>query len=96
MYSFVIINSMQHIIIDVREPSEYQNGYVKGALNIPPDKLMQGALQLKDVPKDSSIIVYCRTGSRSNVAMNMLHGLGYTNIINGINKEQVEAKLVTS
>ncbi len=83
---------MDYTVIDVREPDEFQSGHVSGALNIPPNKLMSGAKQLTDLPKDSNVIVYCRTGSRSNVAMNILNSLGFTNIINGINKDQVEAK----
>lgn len=83
---------MQYTVIDVREPKEFKSGHVAGALNIPPDQLMNGAKQLTDLPKDSNIIVYCRTGSRSNVARNILSDLGFTNITNGINKEQVEAK----
>lgn len=83
---------MSYTIIDVREPNEFESGHVAGALNIPPTQLMQGAPQLNELPKDAPIIVYCRTGSRSNVAMNILNGLGFTNITNGINKEQVEAK----
>ncbi len=84
---------MQHTIIDVREPHEYQSGHVKGALNIPLDQISQEASELRSLSKDSNIIAYCRSGGRSNTAMNILHGLGYTNITNGINKEQVEAKL---
>lgn len=83
---------MRYIFIDVREPSEFAIGHVSGALNIPPAELMRGAPQLVDVPKDSPIIVYCRTGSRSMVAINILRSLGFTNLANGINKEQVEAK----
>lgn len=83
---------MSYTIIDVREPFEFATGHVKGAINIPPEHLMQGAPQLKDLPKGAPLIVYCRTGSRSNVAQHILQGLGYTNITNGINKEQVEAK----
>lgn len=83
---------MDYTVIDVRGPDEYQSGHIRSALNIPPDQLLLGAPQLEDIPKDSPIIVYCRTGSRSNVAMNILRGLGYTNIVNGINKEQVEAR----
>lgn len=86
---------MSYTIIDVREPNEFESGHVAGALNIPPAQLMQGAPQLNELPKDAPIIVYCRTGSRSNVAMNILSGLGFTNITNGINKEQVEAKYAT-
>jgi rhodanese-related sulfurtransferase len=85
---------MDKIIIDVREPYEYESGHVKGSLNIPPDRLMSGAVELKDVPKEADIVVYCRSGSRSNVAMNILLGLGYTNITNGINKEQVESRFL--
>lgn len=83
---------MSQIIIDVREPYEYESGHVTGALNIPPAALMQGAPQLADVDKDSEIIVYCKSGSRSNVAMNILQSLGFTNITNGINKDQVQSK----
>lgn len=85
---------MSYVVIDVREPFEFVTGHVKGALNIPPARLMSGAKQLADVPKDANIIVYCRTGSRSNVAAHILHGLGYTNVTNGINKEQVESRFL--
>ena len=83
---------MSRVIIDVREPFEFKMGHVKGALNIPPTKLMAGATQLEDVSKDTQLILYCRTGSRSAVAMNILHSLGYTNLVNGINKDHVKAK----
>lgn len=83
---------MSYIVIDVREPFEYASGHVKGALNIPPDQLMRGATALSGAAKDANIIVYCRTGSRSNVAMQILGQLGYKNVTNGINKEQVEAR----
>lgn len=48
--------------------------------------------ELPGVAKDAEIIVYCVTGSRSNVAMQILKAAGYTNIVNGINKDQVAAK----
>ena len=83
---------MGYTIIDVREREEYERGHVKDALNIPPAELMAGADKLKDIPKDSHIILYCLTGARSSVAMNILNSLGYTNLINGINKDHVEAK----
>jgi phage shock protein E len=83
---------MSYIVIDVREPREYATGHVDGAINIPPAELMAGAPQLKNIPKDADIIVYCLSGSRSNVAKHILERLGYTNITNGINRQQVEAK----
>ncbi len=85
---------MDTVVIDVREPFEFAEGRVKGALNIPPDRLMRGATELAGLDKDTPIIVYCRTGSRSNVAMHLLSQLGFTNIKNGINKDQVEARFL--
>lgn len=86
---------MKPIIIDVREPFEYQSGHVEGALNIPPSELMAGAAQLSDVDKDTPLILYCKSGSRSNVSIQILRGYGFTNLTNGINKQQVEAKYAT-
>ena len=83
---------MDRMIIDVREPFEYMMGHADGAINLPPSKIMSGAEILNDVPKDTELILYCRTGSRSAVAMNFLKDMGYTNVVNGINKDHVNAK----
>jgi len=84
---------MNRIIIDVREPFEFKMGHVKGALNIPPTTLMAGVpKQLVDTPKDTEIILYCRSGARSNTSIRILEQYGFTNLINGINKDQVTAK----
>lgn len=80
---------MNRIIIDVREPFEYAQGHAEGAINIPPAQLMAGAPELEDVAKDTQLILYCRTGSRSAVAGQILGQLGFTNIVNGINKDHV-------
>ncbi len=59
---------------------------------MPPSAFLHGATALKDMPKNTPIVVYCISGSRSNVAKHMLEDLGYTDIINGINKAQVESR----
>ena len=87
---------MKQIVIDVREPEEYKSGHVKGAVNIPPaDLLTLAEEKLPGIPKDAAIIVYCRTGSRSQVAKQIMEQLGYTNIVNGINKDWAEAKYLS-
>ncbi len=83
---------MKRMFIDVREPSEFAMGHVNGAINIPPSKLMAGAKQLEGVPKDTELILYCLSGSRSSASINILQGMGYTNLVNGINKNHVKAK----
>lgn len=84
---------MNTVIIDVREPFEYDTGHVNGALNIPPQKLLAGAAELEGIKKDMQIILYCRSGARSEAALQILRQQGYTNLKNGINKDHVEAKL---
>ena len=83
---------MNRVIIDVREPLEYKLGHVKGAINIPPSQIMNGARKIECVPKDTELVLYCVSGSRSNASMHYLQQLGFTNIVNGINKAHVEAK----
>ena len=83
---------MDRVFIDVREPIEFAMGHVKGALNIPPSELMKGAKKLEGIPKNTELILYCQSGSRSNVSMNILRDMGYTNLVNGINKNHVAAK----
>lgn len=86
---------MNRIFIDVREPYEFARDHVEGAINLPPDDLMAGATILKDVPKETELVLYCLSGARSNASMNYLKRLGYTNLINGINKDHVRAKYFT-
>jgi len=83
---------MSYVLVDVREPEEYAKDHLNGSINVPPAEIMSGATALKDVPKDAKIIVYCITGSRSNVSMRFLRDMGFTNVINGINQSHVEAK----
>jgi phage shock protein E len=83
---------MSRMIIDVREPSEYQTGHVEGAVNIPPSAILAGAKELADVAKDTELVLYCVSGSRSNASMHYLRQLGFHNLVNGINRAQVEAK----
>jgi phage shock protein E len=86
---------MNTVVVDVREPQEYATGHVEGAINIPPDKLMAGARELDHLAKDTPLILYCVSGSRSNVSIRILQSLGFTNLTNGINKDQTQ-KLLTN
>ncbi|MFZ2545201.1 MAG: rhodanese-like domain-containing protein [Candidatus Saccharimonadales bacterium] len=83
---------MNRIFIDVREPYEYEQDHVEGALNIPPAELLAGAKKLEAFDKDTELVLYCKSGSRSNVSIQILKGLGYTNLVNGINADQVRNK----
>ena len=83
---------MAHVI-DVREPSEYRADHVEGAVNLPLSQLALGDTeQLDDVKKDDQLIIYCRSGGRSAEAISILKQAGFKNLINGINKSEVEGQ----
>lgn len=85
---------MKPVIIDTREPFEYAASHVDGAINIPPAEFMRGLPgKLKDVPMDEQIILYCRSGQRSNTCSMMLRQHGFTNLVNGTNEMRVNALL---
>jgi phage shock protein E len=83
---------MNKIIIDVREPEEYATGHVEGAINLPSSKLLVGLEELSDISNSTEIVLYCVSGGRAGEAGSMLRAQGFTNITNGINKQQVQAE----
>lgn len=65
------------LLIDVREPREYDSGHIQGAKLIPLGKIKSGDFALK---KDADIVLYCRTGHRSGMAASILDSLGFTKV----------------
>ena len=59
-------------IIDLRDPSAFEYGHIKGAVNLPPDKL-----ESADIPKDKQVIVYCKAGIISGDITDDLCGKGF-------------------
>lgn len=68
-----------NVIIDVREIGEYARGHIKGAINIPLSELRN---RIKEIPKDRTVYLHCRTGQRSYNATLALQNLGYDNVVN--------------
>jgi phage shock protein E len=66
-----------YFLLDVRTPEEYDEGHIAGAVNIPVQVLDQ---YLSSVPEDRDVVLYCRTGNRSQVAMGILNQAGYQNV----------------
>jgi glyoxylase-like metal-dependent hydrolase (beta-lactamase superfamily II)/rhodanese-related sulfurtransferase len=65
-------------ILDVRKPSEYADGHIKGAYNLPLDYLNQ---RMSEVPKDKTCYVHCAGGYRSMIFTSILKARGYDNLI---------------
>ncbi|WP_165313476.1 rhodanese-like domain-containing protein [Vibrio ziniensis] len=68
------------LIVDVRTPEEFAQGHLDDAINIPLDTVETG---FADIAKDRSIVVYCRSGNRSGIAMQSLVKQGFINVHNG-------------
>ena len=64
------------VILDVRSPEEYATGHVPGALNVPHD-VLEARLESLPELRDRDVVVYCRSGRRSALALEVLkrHGL---------------------
>jgi hydroxyacylglutathione hydrolase len=65
------------VILDVREPEEYQTGHVPGAINIPQAEL---ASRLEELPKDRPILLVCQSGMRSVRSAQFLKQAGLTRV----------------
>lgn len=76
--------SPKPFVLDVREPSEYQQGHVPGSVLIPLGAL---AGRLHELPADQPIVAVCRSGNRSGMATSMLRKAGYKalNMVGGMN-----------
>lgn len=62
------------VILDVREPDEWDAGHIAGALHIP---LRELALREGELPRDRRLIAVCRSGSRSAHVTAALRRAGY-------------------
>lgn len=74
-----IVNSGA-FLVDVRTPGEYKGGSVKGAVNIPLDRISKELAKFKG---KKNIVVFCRSGNRSGQAKMILERNSVENVFNG-------------
>ena len=67
------------VVVDVREPAEYDRGHVPGAVNIPQAEL---AARLGELPRDKRVLVICQGGARSFRAAQFLRQVGFEQVVN--------------
>lgn len=87
-----MINDDKHdkdlIILDVREPKDFNNGYLLNAINIPIEDIDKRMDELRNY-KSKDIIVYCNTGRKSAEVAEKLVEHGFTdvtNIVDGVSE----------
>ncbi len=82
------------MVLDVREPDEYEQGALPGAIHIPRGHL-ESQVEGKITDHDAHIVVYCAGGTRSAFAADTLAQLGYTDVVSvvgGFNKWKDEGR----
>ncbi len=74
-----IRNNPDVVLIDVREPSEYNAGHIPGVKLIPLGTLPG---RVNEIPKDKFVVTTCRSGNRSGQATKFLRDQGFDNVHN--------------
>jgi rhodanese-related sulfurtransferase len=83
------------LLLDVREPEEWEAGHVPGALLIPMGML---GTRLGELPSDQAVVVICRSGHRSGIVTAALTraGLEAVNLAGGMLAWAAEGRAVVS
>ena len=68
-----------YILLDVRQPMEYQQGRLPGSVLIPLGELHA---RVTELDPHKTVVVYCRSGSRSASATSMLMSQGFEDVLN--------------
>lgn len=89
-----MMDTQEVIVLDVREQNEYDSGHIPDAVLLPVGTIDEDTAAAVIPEKDSTVLVYCRSGNRSKTASSALAELGYTNIyeFGGINTWPYEAE----
>jgi glyoxylase-like metal-dependent hydrolase (beta-lactamase superfamily II)/rhodanese-related sulfurtransferase len=73
----IIASSEPPLAVDVRAPREREQKRIEGSLSLPLSHLMQ---DLKDLPKNRALLVYCAGGYRSSIAASLLKASGFDSV----------------
>jgi rhodanese-related sulfurtransferase len=89
--SFTELMQQGALVVDVRTPDEFNTGHIKGAINLPLDRIQSGNHKLRD--KQKPYILCCRSGMRSAAAASALRNQGYAKVVNGGGWHALKKKL---
>lgn len=75
-----MMDTQDVLILDVREQDEYDSGHIPGAVLLPVGTITEESAAGVIPEKDTTVLVYCRSGNRSKTAAQALAELGYTDV----------------
>ena len=75
------IVSQKYILLDVRTESEFDDGHIKGAINI--DYFSSTfSDEISELGLETPVLVYCKSGNRSGKAMKIMNDLRFKEVYN--------------
>ncbi len=75
----MMINGEDFVLVDVRRADEFEAGYIDGAVNIPLEEI---ATRMDEIDPAAKIVIYCKSGTRGQIATYALLFNGYENVVN--------------
>ncbi|MBL7739650.1 MAG: rhodanese-like domain-containing protein [Chitinophagaceae bacterium] len=76
-----LVKNPSTVLVDVRNQWEYEMEHIPGAMNIPLDQVPAKIEEFRSLQKP--LVIYCRSGSRSGMAVSILKQKGITDVYNG-------------
>jgi glyoxylase-like metal-dependent hydrolase (beta-lactamase superfamily II)/rhodanese-related sulfurtransferase len=74
-----LLQQTQPLVLDVREPAEFERGHLPGAVSVPQADL---ASRLHELPRERDVLVVCAGGTRSLRAARFLKQVGFPRVTN--------------
>ena len=68
------------VLVDVREPNEYEINQIPGSVLIPKGEFLSGSA-LEQLPSEKQVVLHCKTGARSAEALAVLKGAGFSDSV---------------
>jgi rhodanese-related sulfurtransferase len=75
------------IYLDVRSPAEFTAEHYPDAINHDVELIMNGIMP--DIPRDTEIRVYCRSGSRAAFAVQAMQRAGFLQVVNVLDNKKI-------
>lgn len=79
-YQAMVASGEPHLLVDVREESEFAAGHAKGAIHLGKG-VIERDIETKVPDRNATLVLYCGGGFRSALAGDALQKMGYANVI---------------
>ena len=86
-----LLKNPSTLLVDVRGPLEYELDHLPGARNIPLEEIADNLDEFKTL--ENPVVLYCRSGNRSGIALNILKQQGISQVYNGGSIENMQSLL---